>query len=318
MAKVIDIINTSKSPFATFELVPPLKGSDISKLYNSIEPLMEFAPPFINITSHRDEVEYRQKSDGTFEKVILTKRPGSVAIAAAIMKRFPVEVVPHLICGGGSKYQLENDLIDLNFLDIQNIVSLRGDAMPGQKNFTCETDGYRYSSELVEQIHRMNEGVYHDSSLKNAVPTNFCIGVAAYPEKHYEAPNIDIDIEHLKNKVEAGADYIVTQMFFDNSKFFWFVDKCRAAGITVPIIPGLKPISTQTHIEMLPRAFSIDLPQELMNEIRKCKDNKAIYQVGIDWCTAQSKDLLAKGASAIHYYTMGKADNIREILKRSF
>ena len=318
MAKVIDIINTSKSPFATFELVPPLKGSDISKLYNSIEPLMEFAPPFINITSHRDEVEYRQKSDGTFEKVILTKRPGSVAIAAAIMKRFPVEVVPHLICGGASKYQLENDLIDLNFLDIQNIVSLRGDAMPGQKNFTCETDGYRYSSELVEQIHRMNEGVYHDSSLKNAVPTNFCIGVAAYPEKHYEAPNIDIDIEHLKNKVEAGADYIVTQMFFDNSKFFWFVDKCRAAGITVPIIPGLKPISTQTHIEMLPRAFSIDLPQELMNEIRKCKDNKAIYQVGIDWCTAQSKDLLAKGASAIHYYTMGKADNIREILKRSF
>ncbi len=318
MAKVIDIINTSKSPFATFELVPPLKGSDISKLYNSIEPLMEFAPPFINITSHRDEVEYRQKSDGTFEKVILTKRPGSVAIAAAIMKRFPVEVVPHLICGGASKYQLENDLIDLNFLDIQNIVSLRGDAMPGQKNFTCETDGYRYSSELVEQIHRMNEGVYHDSSLKNAVPTNFCIGVAAYPEKHYEAPNIDMDIEHLKNKVEAGADYIVTQMFFDNSKFFWFVDKCREAGITVPIIPGLKPISTQTHIEMLPRAFSIDLPQELMNEIRKCKDNKAIYQVGIDWCTAQSKDLLAKGASAIHYYTMGKADNIREILKRSF
>lgn len=318
MAKVIDIINKSKSSFATFELVPPLKGSDISKLYSSIEPLMEFAPPFINITSHRDEVEFRQRGDGSFEKVVLTKRPGSVAIAAAIMKRFPVEVVPHLICGGASKYELENDLIDLNFLDIQNVVSLRGDAMPGQKHFACEPDGHRYSCELVRQIRSMNEGVYHDSSLKNVVRTNFCIGVAAYPEKHYEAPNIDIDIEHLKSKVEAGADYIVTQMFFDNSKFFWFVDRCREAGISVPIIPGLKPISSFSHIEMLPKSFSIDLPQELMCEIRKCKDNKEIYEVGIEWCSTQSKELLARGVPAIHYYTMGKADNVREVLRRSF
>lgn len=318
MTKVIDIINQKKAPFASFELVPPLKGSDINKLYGAIEPLMEFAPPFINITFHRDEVEFRQTADGTFEKVTITKRPGSVAIAAAIMKRFPVEVVPHLICGGASKHQIENDLIDLNFLDIQNVVALRGDAIPGQKYFVPEADGHRYSCELVGQIHNMNRGIYLDECLKNAVPTNFCIGVAAYPEKHYEAPNIDIDIENLKRKVDAGADYIVTQMFFDNTRFYEFTAKCRAAGITVPIIPGLKPISTQTHIEMLPRAFSIDLPQELMNEVRKCKDNKAIYQVGIEWCTAQSKDLLAHGAPAIHYYTMGKADNIREILKRTF
>ena len=318
MTKVIDIINKKTAPFASFELVPPLKGSDISKLYASIEPLMEFAPPFINITFHRDEVEYRQKNDGRFEKVILTKRPGSVAIAAAIMKRFPVEVVPHLICGGTSKHQLENDLIDLNFLDIQNVVALRGDAIPGQKYFTPEPDGHRYSCELVEQIHNMNQGIYLDSSLTDAVHTNFCIGVAAYPEKHYEAPNIDIDIENLKHKVDAGADYIVTQMFFDNAKFYTFVEKCRAAGISVPIIPGLKPISTSTHIEMLPRAFSIDLPQDLMKEVRKCKDNKEIYRVGIEWCVAQSQDLLAQGAPAIHYYTMGKADNNREILKRTF
>ena len=283
MTKVIDIINQKKAPFASFELVPPLKGSDINKLYGAIEPLMEFAPPFINITFHRDEVEFRQTADGTFEKVTITKRPGSVAIAAAIMKRFPVEVVPHLICGGASKHQIENDLIDLNFLDIQNVVALRGDAIPGQKYFVPEPDGHRYSCELVEQIHNMNRGIYLDECLKNAVPTN-----------------------------------IVTQMYFDNTRFYEFAAKCRAAGITVPIIPGLKPISTQTHIEMLPRAFSIDLPQELMNEVRKCKDNKAIYQVGIEWCTAQSKDLLAHGAPAIHYYTMGKADNIREILKRTF
>ena len=316
--KVIEILAQKKSPFASFELVPPLKGSDISKLYNSIEPLMEFAPPFINITFHRDEVEYRQKADGTIEKVTVTKRPGSVAIAAAIMKRFPVEVVPHIICGGASKHKIENDLLDLNFLDIQNVVALRGDAIPGQKHFSPEPDGHRYSCELVEQIHKLNQGIYLDESITNAISTNFCIGVAGYPEKHYEAPNIDIDIENLKRKVEAGADYIITQMFFDNAKFYQFTEQCRTAGITVPIIPGLKPISTQTHIEMLPRAFSLDLPQELMQELRKCKDNKDIYQVGIEWCTAQSKDLLAHGAPAIHYYTMGKADNIREILKRSF
>lgn len=318
MTKVTDILNKKSSPFASFELVPPLKGSDISKLYRAIEPLMEFAPPFINITSHRDEVKYRQKSDGMIEKVTVTKRPGTVAIAAAIMKRFPVEVVPHIICGGASKHQIENDLLDLNFLDIQNVVALRGDAVPGEKYFKPEPDGHQYSCELVGQIHRLNQGIYLDDIIHEAVSTNFCIGVAGYPEKHHEAPNLTIDIENLKRKVAAGADYVVTQMFFDNARFYDFVAQCRAADITVPIIPGLKPVSTHTHIEMLPRAFSIDLPQELMKEIRKCRDNHAIYQVGIEWCTAQSRDLLAHGAPAIHYYTMGKADNIREILKRTF
>lgn len=316
--QVTDILKNSQKPFVSFELVPPLKGSDITKLYHSIEPLMEFAPPFINITSHRDEVEYRQKPDGAIEKVTVTKRPGSVAVAAAIMKRFNVEVVPHIICSGASKHKIENDLIDLNFLDIENVVALRGDAIPGQKFFSPEADGHKYSSELVEQIHNLNHGKYLDDSITDAVPTNFCIGVAGYPEKHYEAPNLEMDIANLKQKVEAGADYIVTQMFFDNSRFFRFVEQCRAAGITVPIIPGLKPISTQGHIDMLPRSFSIDLPEDLMKEVRKCNCNKEIYQVGIEWCTMQSKELLSRGAQAIHYYTMGKADNIREILKRAY
>ncbi len=316
--KVCDILNNQKSPFASFELVPPLKGSDINKLYQAIEPLIEFAPPFINITYHRDEIEYRPKKDGTFEKITVTKRPGSVAIAAAIMKRYNIDVVPHLICAGASKYKLENDLIDLNFLDIQNVVALRGDAIPGQKCFIPEPDGHRYSYQLVEQIHHMNQGKYLDETLSHAIATNFCIGVAGYPEKHHEAPNQETDILNLKRKVDAGADYIVTQMFFDNNRFYKFVEKCRTAGIQVPIIPGLKPISTQTHIEMLPRTFSIDLPEELMKEIRKCKDNQEIYQVGIEWCIQQSKDLLAHGAPAIHYYTMGKADNIRKILLNTF
>jgi methylenetetrahydrofolate reductase (NADPH) len=270
------------------------------------------------MTAHRDEVEYRQAADGNFKRITVTKRPGSVAIAAAIMKRFHVEVVPHLICGGATRWEIENTLLDLNFLDIQNVVALRGDAIPGEKYFTPTPDGHVHSNTLVAQISNMNKGIYLDNTLKDAVPTNFCVGVAGYPEKHCEAANIDIDIENLKRKVEAGADYIITQMFFDNSKFFSFVDKCRAAGITVPIIPGLKPISTTRHIELLPQAFSIDIPQDLMKELLKCKDNSQIYAVGVEWCTAQAKELLAHGAKAIHFYTMGKADNVREIVRSVF
>lgn len=316
--KVIDILNGNHKPFASFELVPPLKGSDINKLYTSIEPLMEFAPPFINITAHRDEIEYRQTSDGKFKKITVTKRPGSVAIAAAIMKRFNVEVVPHIICGGATKWEIENTLLDLNFLDIQNVVALRGDAIPGEKYFIPTPHGHVHSSSLVAQIANMNKGIYLDDTLKEAIPTHFCVGVAGYPEKHCEAANLDIDIQNLKNKVAAGADYIVTQMFFDNNKFFAFVDKCRAAGIHVPIIPGVKPISTKKHIELLPHAFSIDIPQDLMKELLKCKENADFYSVGVEWCTAQCKELLARHAQAIHFYTMGKADNIREIIRRSF
>lgn len=316
--KVIDILSKSSKPFASFELVPPLKGSDKNKLYASVEPLMEFNPPFLNITTHRDEVVYRENADGNYKRVTITKRPGSVAIAAAIMKRFKVEVVPHVICGGATRGEIENTLLDLNFLDIQNVVALRGDPVPGEKNFTPVADGHSHSIDLVRQIENMNRGIYLDDTIKDAVPTNFCVGVAGYPEKHYEAPNLDMDIARLKEKVDAGADYVVTQLFFDNKKYFDFVEKAIAAGINVPIIPGIKPVSTKRHIELLPKSFSIDIPNELMKELVKCKDNSAVYQVGLEWCVMQCKELLAKGAKAIHFYTMSKSENIIEIIKRSF
>ena len=316
--KVIDILSKSSKPFASFELVPPLKGSDKNKLYASVEPLMEFNPPFLNITTHRDEVVYRENADGNYKRVTITKRPGSVAIAAAIMKRFKVEVVPHVICGGATRGEIENTLLDLNFLDIQNVVALRGDPVPGEKNFTPVADGHSHSIDLVRQIENMNRGIYLDDTIKDAVPTNFCVGVAGYPEKHYEAPNLDMDIARLKEKVDAGADYVVTQLFFDNKKYFDFVEKATAAGINVPIIPGIKPVSTKRHIELLPKSFSIDIPNELMKELVKCKDNSAVYQVGLEWCVMQCKELLAKGAKAIHFYTMSKSENIIEIVKRSF
>lgn len=316
--KVIDILNQSKGSIFSFELVPPLRGGDVQKIYDAIEPLMEFAPPFINITYHRDEEEFRERPDGSIERVTLTKRPGSVALAAAIMRRYHVEVVPHIVCGGASRHKIENELIDLNFLDIENVMALRGDPVSGERFFTPHENGHRHGCELVEQIVSMNRGKYLDDSISGAVPTNFCIGVAGYPEKHYEAPNRHSDIENLKRKVDAGAAYIVTQMFFDNQKYFDFVAQCRATGITVPIIPGLKPISTFKHLEMLPRTFSIDIPEALVREIRQCKTNADVNCAGIEWSIAQSRELIARGVPAVHYYTMGKSDNIREIVKRSF
>ncbi len=316
--KVIDIINNINKPFISFELVPPLKGSDMTKLHKSIEPLMEFKPPFLNVTYHRDEIVFRPNPDGSFKKVTLTKRPSSIAIVAAILNRFEVEIVPHLICGGIPKQKLENDLMDLYFLDIHNVMILRGDTQTGQKRLMTESTDYKYSSELVQQIAGMNSGKYLDDEPENNTSTDFCIGIAGYPEKHYEAPNLETDIQNLKKKVEAGADYIITQMFFDNKKYFRFVEKCRKTGILVPIIPGLKPISTYKHIELLPQTFNIDIPEELMGEIRKCKNDSAIYTVGIEWCIQQTQDLLKSGAPAIHYYTMGKADNVKQVIHATF
>ena len=316
--KVIDILDRATRPFCSFELVPPLRGGDIRKIHAAIEPLMEFAPPFINITFHRDEEEFRPRPDGSIARVVITKRPGSVALAAAIMKRFPVEVVPHVVCGGATPHQIENTLIDLHFLDIENVMALRGDPLPGQRAFAPVEGGYRYCRELVEQIQRMNRGQYLDDSITGAVPANFCIGVAAYPEKHHEAPNIQADILHLKQKVDAGAQYIVTQMFFDNNAFFRFRDACRQAGITVPLIPGIKPIATLNHLETLPRAFHIDIPDKLVNRARACPDNARVRTVGIDWAVAQSAELIARGVPAIHYYTMGNSDNIRDIIRQVF
>lgn len=317
--KVIDILNSSQKPFASFELVPPLKGSDVSRLYDSIDPLMQFQPPFINITCHRDEVEYVSNGDGSYRKMTLAKRPSTIAIVAAIMRRYPnLEIVPHVICGGASQSRVESELLDLHFLGIQNVVALRGDAIPGQRFFIPEADGFSHSSELVAMIRHLNDGQYLDPTVKNGLSTDFCVGVAAYPEKHFEAANLDVDIQHLKQKVEAGADYIVTQMFFDNQQYFRFLDRLREAGITVPVIPGLKPISSQRQIDLLPRSFHIDIPQTLVNEINKAKTADAVYQVGIEWAIEQSRDLLAHGAPAIHYYTMAKPDNVCQIVEKVF
>ena len=318
MTKVIDILKRSRSPFASFELVPPLKGSDVSKLYSSIEPLMEFAPPFLNVTRHRDEVEYHENSDGTYTRMTLAKRPGTIAIVAAIMKRFSIDIVPHVICGGASKHKIESEMLDLHFLGIDNVVALRGDAIPGQRFFIPDPEGFAHTDELVGMISNLNKGRYLDPTVVNGLPTDFSIGVAGYPEKHYEAANMDTDIQHLKEKVEKGADYVITQMFFDNARYYDFVDRCRKAGITVPIIPGLKPISVARQIDLLPRSFHLDIPPDLVNEILKAKTKEQVYEAGVAWCVAQSQDLLRHGVPAIHYYTMGKADNIRKIVKTVF
>ena len=318
MSKVIDILNNSKAPFASFELVPPLKGSDATQLYDSIEPLMEFAPPFINITCHRDEVEYVPNADGTYTKLTLTRRPGTIAIVAAIMRRYQTGIVPHVICGGASRTQIESELLDLHFLGIENVVALRGDAIPGQRHFIPEPDGFAHSNELVEMIRNLNNGVSLSPTVKNGFATNFCVGVAAYPEKHFEAANLDTDISNLKRKVDAGADYIVTQMFFDNQRFYQFVGRCRKAGITVPIIPGLKPISTVRQLDLLPRSFHIDIPQQLVALLKSVTNSDEAYQTGIDWSIGQSRDLLAHGVPAIHYYTMARPDNVCQIVKEVF
>ena len=317
--KVIDILNGKRRPFASFELVPPLKGSDASRLYQSLDPLMEFQPPFINITCHRDEIEFVPNGDGTFTRMTLAKRPGTVAIVAAIMRRYPkLEIVPHVICGGSSCSRVESELLDLHFLGINNIMALRGDALPGQKHFLPEPDGFSHSSELVGMISDLNRGQYLDPTVKQGLATDFCIGVAGYPEKHFEAANLESDIQNLRGKVEAGADYIVTQMFFDNEKFFTFVDLCRKAGINVPIIPGLKPISSKKQIDMLPRAFHIDIPQDLVRLMNKTKTAEDAYQLGIEWAIKQSRELLEHGFPAIHYYTMAKPDNVCEIVRAVF
>ena len=317
--KVIDILRSAEKPFASFELVPPLKGSDASRLYQSLDPLMEFQPPFINITCHRDEIEFVPNGDGTFTRMTLAKRPGTVAIVAAIMRRYPeLEIVPHVICGGSSCSRVESELLDLHFLGLNNIMALRGDALPGQKHFLPEPDGFSHSSELVEMISNLNRGQYLDPTVTNGLCTDFCIGVAAYPEKHFEAANIETDIEHLKQKVDAGANYIVTQMFFDNECFFTFVELCRKAGITVPIIPGLKPISSKKQIDLLPRAFHIDIPQELVTLMEKTKTAEDAYNLGIEWAIKQSRELLEHGFPAIHYYTMAKPDNVCQIVRAVF
>lgn len=317
--KVIDIINQRQGqPFASFEIVPPLKGTDAERLYNIIEPLMQLAPPFINITCHRDEVEYHPNADGTFTKLTLSKRPSTIAIVAAVMRRFPqVQIVPHVICGGASRHHVESELLDLRFLGIENVMALRGDALPGQRVFIPERDGFVHTNELVTAIASLNRGEYLDPNISATKSDHtFCVGVAGYPEKHFEAANMETDIENLRRKVEAGADYVVTQMFYSNDAFYRFRDACQQAGISVPIIPGLKPITTPRQVNMLPRTFHIDLPQPLVENLRRHPDDAR--KVGTEWCISQSQDLIAHGVPAIHYYTMGRPDDISLIVRSTF
>lgn len=313
--KVTEHIAQAKDTLISFEILPPLKGKSIESIYEHLDPLMEFNPAFINVTYHRSEHMFKKKADGSFEKVEIRKRPGTVAICAAVMNHYNVDAVPHLICGGFSREETENALIDLNFLGVDNVLVLRGDAPKNETFFEPEANGHRYAQELLEQVVHMNNGLYLEEDLQGGVKTKFCIGVAGYPEKHFEAPNMQTDMSYLKRKVEGGAEYIVTQMFFDNQKFFDFVNKCREMGITVPIIPGLKPITTRKQLNVLPRIFHVDIPTDLSTEILKCKTDKEVEEVGTQWLIQQSKELKAFGVPVLHYYTLGKPKVIRKAVE---
>lgn len=312
---VADKLRNSKKTLFSFELLPPLKGDHIQAIYRTIDPLLEFDPAYINVTYHREEVIYKELKNGTIEKRTIRKRPGTVGIAAAIKNKYKIDVIPHIICAGFDKEETENALIDLHFLEIDNILVLRGDPDKTTGKFIPEPNGHKYAIDLLKQIVNMNNGIYLDDYTKNTTPTHFSTGVAGYPEKHPEAPNLDTDIMFLKQKIDEGAEYIVTQMFFDNTHYLNFVKKCREVEITVPIVPGIKPISNQSHLTQLPKTFHIDIPIDLVNEVSKCKSNNEIRQVGIEWAIEQCKELIRNGVPSIHFYTMGMSENIAEIAR---
>ena len=301
----------------SFEVIPPQKGKNIQELYDNITPLMEFKPPFIDVTTSREEYVYVNKN-GLLDKQITRMRPGTIGICASIMHKYQVDAIPHVICGGFTKEETEYMLVDCHYLGIDNLVALRGDAMKDQKYFEPTKGGHTYAVDLVKQISDLNKGKFLHDIMDNEMHTDFCVGVAGYPEKHMEAPSLEFDLQKLKEKVEAGADYVVTQMFFDNKKYFEFVAKAKAIGINVPIIPGLKPIAVQRHLQILPHVFSLDIPQELVSEVLKCKTNAEVKQVGIEWCIQQSKELIAAGVPFVHFYSMGKSDNIKAVAEAVF
>jgi methylenetetrahydrofolate reductase (NADPH) len=300
----------------SIEIIPPMKGQHLGELMSHIEPLMDFKPPFIEVTYHREE--YVEKViDGISKRIPIRKRPGTLGICASIMQRFQIEAVPHVICGGFTKEETEDFLIDLHYLGIENALLLRGDQEKGEAHFVPKPGGHAYANELVEQVAAMNKGILlHEET--ESLPTNFCIGVAGYPEKHIDAVSFDQDLKYLKQKVDAGADYIVTQMFFDNAKYFDFVKKCREIGIQVPIIPGLKPLATERQLDILPEIFHLEIPSEFVNEARKCANNAAIKQLGIEWAVQQGKELIQAGVPALHFYTMSKSDSVRAIAEKLF
>jgi len=315
--KVTEYIQKRKDTIFSFEIIPPLKGKGIEDLCVGIDPLMEFNPPFINVTYHREEYEYKKMGNGLLKKVSIRKRPGTVGICAALMNRYKVDAIPHIICGGFTKEETESALIDLKFLGVDNILALRGDPMKNEAAFVPTEGGNAYALDLISQINEMNNGQYLYEETKNS-PSNFCIGTAGYPEKHFEAMNLSSDLKHLKKKVDAGAEFIVTQLFYDNEKFFDFVSKCRDIGIDVPIIPGIKPITNLRHLSFIPKFFHVNFPEALSNELEKCKNDEEVKQVGIEWTTAQCKELVKADIPVIHFYTMGKGQAVKNIAKEIF
>ncbi len=316
--KLIDKLSQSKKTLFSIEILPPLKGKSIQSIYDGIDPLMEFKPAFVDVTYHREEYIYKKREGGYLEKVSIRKRPGTVGICAAIMNKYDVEAVPHIICGGFTREETENALIDLQFLGIDNVLALRGDSIKTEPHFVPEPGGHHYALDLVKQVVEMNNGNYLDEEMKDAAPTNFCIGIAGYPEKHFEAPNMNSDMKWLKAKVDAGAEYIVTQMFFDNQKYFEFVKLCKDSGINVPIIPGLKILSTKAQIKTLPKIFKIDIPHDFYEALEKCKEDKEVKEVGIKWCIEQCKELVKANAPCLHFYTMGASESTRKVAKEIF
>jgi methylenetetrahydrofolate reductase (NADPH) len=308
----------AKDTLVSFEILPPLKGKTITSIYDHLDPLMEFNPSWINVTYHRSETMFKKKTYGTFEKVDVRKRPGTVGICAAIMNHYNIDAVPHIICGGFTKRETEDALIDLQFLGIDNALILRGDAAKNESSFEPEPGGNKYAIDLLKQVGQLNQGIYLDEDILNGGKTDFCMGVAGYPEKHFESPNFEIDLIKTKEKVDAGADYIMTQMFFNNQKFLEYVQACRDMGITVPIIPGLKPITNKKQLTVLPRIFHVDIPTDLSNAINKCKSDAECEQVGTEWLIQQSKELKAAGVPVLHYYTLGKPKVIRDVCQQIF
>jgi len=316
--KVIEHIQKADKTLFTIEILPPKKGENIDTLFSHVESLLEFEPAFIDVTYHREEYVYKQRGDGSYRKIVTRKRPGTVGICAAIQNRYNIDTVPHLICGGFSKEDTENMLIELDFLGIENVLVLRGDPIKSEPGFVAHPEGHCYASELVKQVTNMNKGIYLDDELEHPQATNFCVGVAGYPEKHFEAPNLDTDFQYLKKKVEMGAEFIVTQMFFDNQVYFKFVELCRKHDINVPIIPGLKPMATLKHLTLLPQFFHLDIPEALSKEIATCKDNKAVKEVGIEWCVQQCKELIKFGAPVLHFYTMSRSELVGRVAREVF
>jgi methylenetetrahydrofolate reductase (NADPH) len=316
--KVIDYINQAKDTILSYEVLPPLKGKNINSLFQHLDPLMEFKPSFINVTYHRSEHVSKQQKDGSFERVEVRKRPGTVGICAAIMNHYQVDAVPHLICGGFTKRETEDALIDLNFLGIDNVLVLRGDAAKGDSGFVPEPNGNNYAIDLLRQADRLNKGLYLEEDILDGFKTNFCLGVAGYPEKHFEATSLEEDLGHLKAKVDAGAEYIVTQMFFDNAKYFDFVDRCRAAGINVPIVPGLKPLTNKKQLSAIPRIFNVELPEDLVNAMNNSLTDEACEKVGEEWLIYQSKELKKAGVPVLHYYTLGKPKIVYNAVSQVF